>query len=249
MDSDTDWQAALQGLTIPRHIAVVMDGNGRWARQRGLPRLQGHQEGRWATKRFVEACSQVGVEAVSTYAFSVENWRRPTEEVQGLMLLIELALREEAPELHARNLRFTASGRLAELPESLQEAIREAQELTAGNTGTTLNVCVNYGGRAEIVDAARALARQAARGDLDPEGLDEAAFARQLYSPELPEPDILLRPGGEMRYSNFLLWQVAYSELIVMSVLWPDFGPEHLVEAIVEFNHRQRRFGAVPGAA
>lgn len=245
MTADTDWKAPLDGLAIPRHIAVVMDGNGRWARQRGLPRIQGHYEGRKATKRFVEACHDIGVEVVSTYAFSVENWKRPADEVQGLMALLEHAVREETQELHEKNIRFRFSGRLSEVPRSLQDAMSEASELTRGNASMTLNVLINYGGRAEIVDAARHIARLALERKLDPAELDEAAFAAALYSPDLPDPDLLLRPGGEYRYSNFLLWQVAYAELVVMPVLWPDFGRENLVEAVQEFNRRQRRFGGV----
>lgn len=245
MSASEDWRAPLQGLRIPRHIAVIMDGNGRWARQRGLPRIQGHFEGRKATKLFVQSCREIGVQAVSTYAFSTENWKRPPEEVQGLMMLIETALREETPELHDQNIRFMASGRIGQLPETLQQAVAEATELTRHNSGMVLNVLLNYSGRAEIVDAARALAQRVADGTLSPEGIDEAAIAQHLYAPELGDPDLLLRPGGEFRYSNFLLWEMAYTELVVMPVLWPDFGREHLVQAIAEFNRRQRRFGGV----
>lgn len=222
-----------------------MDGNGRWAQQRGLPRIQGHYEGRKATKRCVQACAQLGLEALSIYAFSAENWKRPLEEVDGLMALIEQAVREETEELHSQDIRFRASGRLDDLPISLQDALAEGRERTARNSGMTLNVLINYGGRAEVVDAARKLARQAAAGALSPDSIDERIFADALYAPELPDPDLLLRPGGEFRLSNFLLWEIAYSEIVVLPVLWPDFQREHLVEAIAEFDRRQRRFGGL----
>jgi undecaprenyl diphosphate synthase len=237
--------APLEGLVIPRHLAIIMDGNGRWAQRRGLPRIQGHIEGSKATKRAVLACDDIGVGFVSVYAFSAENWKRPEEEVEGLMALIEHSLRREIAELHERNNRFIASGRLGELPGSLQAAIAEGRELTGGNTGLTLNVLVNYGGRAEIVDAARRLAAQAAAGDLDPAMIDEGMISRSLYSPEVPDPDLVLRPGGEFRISNFLLWETAYSEFFIMPVLWPDFRREHLVEAIIQYNGRERRFGGL----
>ena len=241
----TDWRAPLVGMTIPRHIAVVMDGNGRWARQRGLSRIHGHFEGRKATKLFVQSCREIGVKAVSTYAFSAENWKRPPEEVMGLMQLIEAAVREEAAQLHDQNIRFMASGRLHELPDSLQAAIAEARALTAANDEMTLNVLLNYGGRAEIVDAARALAQRALAGELPPADFTEDLLTSCLYAPELGDPDMLLRPGGEFRYSNFLLWEVAYTELVVMPTLWPDFGHAELIEAVTEYNRRQRRFGGL----
>jgi len=251
MAEDTDrateaLRRQISGLTLPRHIAIIMDGNGRWAQQHGLPRTQGHVEGRNATERCVRACVAINLEVLSLYAFSVENWRRSPSEVAAILDLLEYALREEIEALHEANVRFRASGRLHQLPESLQSCLREAEERMAGNTGTVLNLCVNYGGRAEIVDAARALAARAAGGELLPEDLDEDAFRRHLYQPDLPDPDVLLRPGGEKRISNFLLWEMAYAEIIVMSVLWPDFREEHLGEAIVEFNRRQRRYGGGP---
>lgn len=239
--------AAREGLQIPQHIAVVMDGNGRWAQQRGLPRLAGHLEGRRATKTFMLAADEFGVKAVSLYAFSTENWSRPPEEVKGLMALIEGSLRDEIREMQEANVAFQASGRLSELPEALQATLREGREATSQNTGLRLNLCLNYGGRAEIVDVARALARKAQAGTLDPEAIDEAAVAGELYAANLPEVDLLLRPGREMRVSNFLLWEIAYAEIIVMDVLWPDFRPDHLLEAVRTFTARQRRFGGLVG--
>ena len=245
MSPRSDLQAGLEGLEIPVHIAVVMDGNGRWAELRGLSRIHGHLEGRNATKRCIETCADIGVKALSMYAFSVENWKRPAHEVEALIALIEGALREEIDELDANNIRFMASGRLHELPASLQDAIAESRDRTRENTGLTLNILVNYGGRAEIADAARKLATQAAAGDLDPATIDEALLSGSLYAPQLPDPDLVVRPGGENRISNFLLWEIAYSEIVVMPVLWPDFDDEHLLQAITEYNHRQRRFGGL----
>ena len=235
----------LEEAQIPEHIAIIMDGNGRWAQQRGLPRIQGHFEGRRATKRVIEACHDFGVHAVSVYAFSSENWKRPAEEVHGLMDLIEHALREEIDEMHEDNVVFLASGRLQELPQTLQDAISEGRAKTATNTGLTVNVLVNYGGRAEIADAARKLAEKVRAGEMAAEDIDEQAISDHLYAPHLPDPGLVLRPGGESRISNFLLWELAYSEIIIMPVLWPDFTSAHLVEAILEFSRRQRRFGGV----
>lgn len=236
---------AAEGLTVPSHVAIVMDGNGRWATQRGLPRIAGHIEGRKATKRAVQACGEFGVTALSIYAFSTENWSRPADEVAGLMQLIEGALVEELAELHGMNVRFRASGRLGGLPESMQRIFADARAATANNTGLILNLCVNYGGRAEIVDAARRLAQSAREGALDPASIGEHDFQAALYAPELTDVELFLRPGREMRVSNFLLWEIAYAEIVVMDVLWPDFTAEHLLDAIRAFNKRERRFGAV----
>jgi len=231
---------------IPRHIGIVMDGNGRWAEQRGLSRFDGHLEGRKTAQRVVEACASLGVEVLSLYAFSVQNWQRPTPEVEGLMDLIETALREELQALVANDVRFVASGRRQELPRSLQRILNEVEQETAGNQGLTLNLLVNYGGRTEIVDAARNIAEQVAAGDIFPADIDERLFANYLYTPDLPDPDLVIRPGGEMRVSNFLLWEIAYAELVVMPVLWPDFTTDHLIDAIKEYNTRERRFGRLP---
>ncbi len=188
----------------------------------------------------------MGVQALSLYAFSAENWARPGDEVSGLMTLIEQSLREELDDLIGGDIRFIASGRHGELPEFLQRTLAEAEARTVDNDGMVLNLLINYGGRAEIVDAVRALAGRVQDGELAPEDIDEAALRAHLYAPELPDPDLLLRPGGEMRVSNFLLWEIAYAEIVVMPVLWPDFTGDHLVEAIEEYNERQRRFGRVP---
>jgi undecaprenyl diphosphate synthase len=244
MTEEEALEAAKAGK-LPAHIAVIMDGNGRWAKQRGLSRIEGHHEGRRATKRLVQAAGAVGLPALTVYSFSSENWRRPPEEVQGLMALIEGSLQEELEELHREHVRFVASGRLHELPESLQRTIAAARERTAGNTGLLLNMAVNYGGRTEIVDAARALATHVARGDLAPQEIDEALLAQHLYLPDLPDPDLIIRTGRELRLSNFLLWQAAYAELHVLPILWPEFAKQHLYEAILSYQARERRFGDV----
>jgi undecaprenyl diphosphate synthase len=237
--------AAAENLVIPRHIAVVMDGNGRWAKQRGLPRIAGHYEGRKATKRVVEACKDLRVGALSVYAFSTENWGRPEDEVSGLMALIEHALAEELQELTEVNVQVRASGRLGQLPVSMQKVLSDSIAATANNTGLILNLCINYGGRAELVDAARKLIAEAQAGKLEPQQVDFAHIQSALYQADLPDVELFLRPGREMRVSNFLLWQIAYAEMVIMDVLWPDFAEEHLLEALRVFSGRQRRFGQV----
>ena len=224
-----------------------MDGNGRWAEQHGLSRLEGHIKGRKATRCAVEACSELGVQVLSLYAFSVQNWGRPDDEVSGLMTLIGEALAEELDDLIGAGIRFIASGRCDELPEPLRQMLTRADARTADDDGMVLNLLVNYGGRAEIVDATRALAYQVQAGEITPDEITEQLLRQCLYAPDLPDPDLLLRPGGEMRVSNCLLWEIAYAEIVVMPVLWPDFTAEHLVAAIKEYNARQRRFGGVPG--
>lgn len=230
---------------VPRHVAVIMDGNGRWAHERGLDRVEGHYEGRRAARRFVEAAAERGIGAASLYAFSSENWSRPRREVEALMDLMEGALYAELEDLCANNVRLRASGRLQEVPQGLQNALAQAAEATADNDGMVLNLCINYGGRAEIVDAARAIATEVKSGKLSVEDIDEGTLAAHLYAPELADPDLLIRPGGELRVSNFLLWEIAYTEFYVMPVYWPDFTAEHLDEAIADYNRRQRRFGSV----
>jgi undecaprenyl diphosphate synthase len=233
---------------LPRHIAVVMDGNGRWARQRGLKRIEGHAEGRKATRRVVEECVRLGIEHLSLYAFSTENWSRSAEEVRGILTLIEMALEAELDDLHANNVRFITSGRTQDLPESLQRALAAGEARTAGNSGLVLNLALNYSGRTELADACRAIARDCVEGRLSAAEVTVEAVGRRLYRPELPDVDLFIRPGGEMRVSNFLLWQIAYAEIYVCSVLWPDFQAEHLHEAIAEFGRRERRFGGLPGS-
>jgi undecaprenyl diphosphate synthase len=236
---------------IPRHIAIIMDGNGRWARQRGLPRVEGHRRGERTVRQVIETCGALGVEHLTLYTFSAENWRRSEEEVSALMGLIELVARKEIHELHRKGVRVNVIGRLHELPRSLQDELYRDMALTRENTGMTVNLAINYGGRAEIVDAAQRLAEQVARGVLKPAEITEEALSREMYAPNLPDPDLLIRTGGEMRLSNFLLWECAYSEIWVTQTLWPDFGPKDVQEAIRDYQSRERRFGGVlePAAA
>jgi undecaprenyl diphosphate synthase len=231
---------------LPRHIAIIMDGNGRWARARGLPRIEGHRQGDRSIRAVVERCGEVGVSHLTLYGFSTENWRRSSDEVQFLMRLFEVVARREIDALHQKGVRVRVLGRMDELPKSLREELLRDCELTRENTGLTLNLALNYGGRAEIVDAVRELARRVARGELAPEAITEGEIAAALYLPDTPEPDLLIRTGGEYRLSNFLLWQSAYAELWVTQTLWPDFGRDHLDEALLAYQRRERRFGAAP---
>ncbi|HCU35497.1 MAG TPA: di-trans,poly-cis-decaprenylcistransferase [Armatimonadetes bacterium] len=237
----------LEGLKIPRHVAVIMDGNGRWAEERGVPHLQGHAEGSRATRRLVRTARDIGVEYVSVYAFSTENWSRSSNEVSGLMQLMEMAVKQELAEMQQLNIHVVASGRLSELPASLQAAFAEAEEATSGHSALTLNVCINYGGRAEIIDAVARIAADTAAGTLRAEDISEESFREYLYRPEIPDPDLLIRTSGEMRISNFLLWEIAYAEFVVLPIYWPDFDAEALVGAVEQYNARERRFGARPG--
>ncbi len=234
-------------MAVARHVAIIMDGNGRWAQERGLPRMAGHAEGRKAMKRIVRASGEIGLEVLSVYAFSSENWARPQAEVDALMALFEQATREELPELQEQNVQARVSGRLHELPPGPRQSLLDMAEQTKHNTGLILNVACNYGGQAEIVDAAQKLARRCADGELKPEEIDRDLFARSLYQPDLPPVDLLIRPGGEMRVSNFLLWEIAYAEIYVTPILWPDFQREHLEAALAAFEKRERRFGKAPG--
>lgn len=232
-------------LRIPRHIAIIMDGNGRWAAARGLPRVAGHRAGVEALKRVVRSCGTLGVRYLTVYAFSTENWRRPRPEVDALMRLLVEALRREVAELSAQGVRVNSIGEAEGLPPLARRELERAQALTAGNTGLVLNLAINYGGRRELARAARLLAVRVRAGELDPEEVDEAAVAGVLYTAGQPDPELLIRSSGENRLSNFLLWQAAYSELWISPVLWPDFREEHLLQAVREFNERERRFGGL----
>ena len=235
----------LDPARLPNHVAVIMDGNGRWARQRNLPRVMGHREGVEALKRTLRLCSDWGIGALTTYAFSTENWNRPGEEVSFLMTLFERVLARELEALEREQVRIRFLGNLEQLPDGLQRLIEAATARTAGNTGIHFNVCTNYGGRRELVQAARQLAAQVASGQLDPEAIDEAAFAAQLQTAGDVDPDLLIRTSGEYRISNFLLWQLAYAEIHITDVLWPDFDEAALVRALLDYQNRQRRFGGV----
>jgi len=230
---------------IPGHIAIIMDGNGRWASARGLPRVFGHRAGRDAVRRALEGCRELGVGILTLYAFSTENWRRSQEEVVALMELLHEAVIAEAEELVQNGVRFRTSGDLASIPTVTRNALAELSARTAGNSAVVLNLALNYGGRAEIVHAARELAREVATGTRTADSIDEAALAARLYTAGLPDPDLLVRTGAEQRLSNFLLWQSAYTELVFLDIYWPDFTREHLVHAIAAFQARQRRFGGL----
>jgi len=229
----------------PRHIAIIMDGNGRWARQRGLPRLEGHRAGAEAVRRVVTAAAELGIGYLTLYAFSIENWKRPKTEVRGLMGYLRGYLRRELPTMQKNNVRFLAFGRLEELPVSVRKALDETTRDTTANTGLTLILAVNYGSRLEITDAARSAISDALAGKLHPRDLTPESFSRYLYTRDIPDPDLLIRTSGELRLSNFLLWQSSYSELYFPEVHWPDFDRGHLEEAIREYARRERRYGGV----
>ena len=226
---------------LPSHIAIIMDGNGRWAAQRHLPRVEGHRAGIDAVRDTVETAARLGIGVLTLYAFSVENWKRPATEVGTLMLLLKRYLRSELNTLLGNNIRFRVIGRVEELAADIQDELQAAIDRTAGNTGMLFNIALNYGGRAEIVDAAR----RAMQAGLKPEDLDEPRFASFLYTAGQPDPDLLIRTSGEMRVSNYLLWQIAYAEIYVTETLWPDFRRRHLLEAVLAFQKRERRYGGI----
>jgi undecaprenyl diphosphate synthase len=228
-----------------RHVAVIMDGNGRWARARGLERIEGHWEGYRTLKRIVYAADEMGIRYLTVYGFSSENWRRPQGEVSGLMSLMLAAMRAEIEELAENGIRVRVIGRLADLPEDLRAEFRSAMERTHSHNRLTFTLAINYGGRAEIVDAARRAAADIMAGRLALDALDDDALRDRLYGPDLPDPDLIIRTAGEMRLSNYLLWQSAYSELWVTPTLWPDFSARDLAAAVEDFARRTRRFGAV----
>ena len=228
---------------VPRHVAIVMDGNGRWARQRGLPRTAGHEAGEASLFDVVEGAIELGVKAISAYAFSTENWTRSPDEVRFLMGFNRDVIRRRRDEMHALGVRVRWAGRSRRLWRSVIKELQVAEEMTKDNDVLTLTMCVNYGGRAELADAARGLAREVAAGRLDPEKVDEKAFARHLYVPEVADADLVWRTSGEQRLSNFMLWQAAYSELVFTDVLWPDADRRHLWEAVEIYAKRDRRYG------
>ena len=233
---------------IPRHVAIVMDGNGRWAKQRGLKRTDGHAAGEEALFDTVKGALDIGLDWMTVFAFSTENWRRPVDEVRFLMGFNESLLLRRRDELNELGVRVRFIGRRAgRVPGRLRRQIADAEELTRANRRLTLTFAFNYGGRAELVDAARAIAHEVAAGHLDPDKISDRTLARHLYAPDMPDPDLLVRTSGEFRISNYLLWELAYAELVFTDVLWPDFRRDHLFEAIREFQRRERRFGAVDG--
>lgn len=228
---------------VPSHVAIITDGNRRWAAKRGLPSLAGHSAGAKAVREAIAASIEIGLRYLTIYSFSSENWTRPQDEVSGLMALFIEVLERELTNLQRMNVRVVVIGRMDGLPQSTREAFERVVAKTSDNEGLTLVVALNYGGRAEITEAARSLARDVAKGALDPESIDETAFQARLYTRGIPDPDLLVRTSGEMRLSNFLLWQIAYSELWVTSTLWPDFGRTDLLKAVIEYQKRNRRFG------
>jgi undecaprenyl diphosphate synthase len=230
---------------IPRHIAIIMDGNGRWAKERGLPRLEGHRAGAESVREVMEACIELGVEYLTLYAFSSENWSRPATEVSALMTLLDRFLDEKAKDLDRQNVRLLAIGQLDRLPAKTRALIERIQARTAENTKMTLVLALSYGGREEIVAAARSLATDAAVGKISPAEIDAELFASRLQTAGIPDPDLLVRTSGEMRVSNFLLWQISYAEIVIVKKFWPDFRQRDLAEAVQEYQRRHRRFGAL----
>jgi undecaprenyl diphosphate synthase len=251
-DRDRELTLALDPEKIPAHIAIIMDGNGRWAKRRNLPRIAGHKAGVGAVRNTVETCARLGVKALSLYAFSAENWKRPRTEVDMLWRLLRFYLRHELEELQRNEIRLQSSGRVEALPARVYEELRAVEQATARNQGMRLNLAINYSGRTELVDAVNAIIDEARiEGRLADLTVDEQKIARRLYTAELPEPDLLIRTSGEMRVSNFLLWQIAYAELYVTETLWPDFNRTELLRAILDYQRRERRFGgliAIPEA-
>ncbi len=233
---------------MPRHVAIIMDGNGRWARKRNLPRVAGHRAGIKAVREVVKGCGALGVEYLTLYTFSTENWRRPKTEVRALMRFLRGTLRREREELDRNNVRLSAIGRIKDLPAPVREELSKSIDYLKGNTGLNLILALSYSGRTEILDAVRRVAREVESGALRPGSISESTLRLRLYRGDVPDPDLLIRTSGEMRISNFLLWQIAYSELWVTEVLWPDFRRRHLYEAIGEFQRRERRFGGIKAA-
>lgn len=243
--AEAELLAQIDPARLPHHIAVIMDGNGRWAKQRGKPRIFGHREGAESVRAILDTCARLEIKAVTLYAFSTENWKRPEDEVSGLMQMLKLYLKKELKTVHKNNIRFQAIGKLEGLSEDLQKQIASAMEYTAKNTGTILSVALNYGGRAEIADAARKAAQKLIETGKSLDELSEAEIEKNLYTANLPEVDLLIRTSGEFRISNFLLWQLAYSEIYVTPTLFPDFRRAEIFKAIIDFQKRERRFGGV----
>jgi undecaprenyl diphosphate synthase len=236
---------AIRAHPLPRHVAIIMDGNGRWARARNLPRVAGHREGVQAARSTVRAAARLGIEYLTLFAFSSENWTRPAPEVEFLMRLLESSVEQELPELCGNNVRLRLLGETAALGSGVRQSIQRAVAATAGNTGLVLSIALNYGGRRELVRTIRAIAVRVQRGELSPEAIEEADVTAALDTAGVPDPDLLIRTSGEFRLSNFLLWQVAYTELLVLPTLWPDFSSRDLYLAIADYQGRTRRFGGV----
>ena len=231
--------------TLPAHVAVIMDGNGRWAKQRGLPRVEGHRNGVESVRAIVRACGEVGIKYLTLYAFSVENWNRPKDEVDTLMKYLARFLKNEIGELNRSNVRLEVIGQIYRLPEFVQEQLKKTQAALVKNNGLTLILALSYGGRQEIVEGVRAIAAKAKAGKLEPAEINEQIISQHLYTHQYPDPDLLIRTSGEQRVSNFLLWQISYAEFVITKTLWPDFGRRELYAALEEYTQRHRRYGAV----
>ncbi len=244
-DAETAAQSHVVSGKPPRHVAIIMDGNGRWAQRRGLPRNKGHEAGTANIRPIVAVCPELGIEYLTLWAFSTENWRRPTEEVQGIIQILSESIARETGALHEAGVRLKHIGSLDGLDDDLAGAVQAAIDLTSANTEMTLTLAFNYGGRAEVVTAIREMLRDG----LDPDSVTEETISRYLYTADIPDPDLIIRPSGELRLSNFLIWQGAYAELYFQHILWPDFGPDDLRDAVADFMKRQRRFGAIPDPA
>src|SRR5216117_3382943 len=231
--------------TLPGHVAIIMDGNGRWAKQRNLPRIEGHRHGAESVRAVVRTAGEIGIKYLTLYAFSVENWSRPKDEVDTLMKYLARYLKKEAAELDKNNVRLEVIGQIYRLPEPVQEQLRKTIHALSRNNGLTLVLALSYGGRTEIVDAVRSIATKAQQGKLDPAEITEQTISQHLYTKNIPDPDLLIRTSGEMRLSNFLLWQISYAELVITPTLWPDFRKPQLIAALEDYARRHRRFGGV----
>ena len=245
MSSATPHLSAEARASLPEHVAVIMDGNGRWAKTRHLPRVEGHRRGADSAREIIRAAGELGIKYLTLYAFSAENWNRPQDEVDALMKYLVHYLRTETSELNKNNVRLAVIGQIYRLPENVQEHLRKSIAILSKNNGLTLVMALSYGSRIEIVDAVRDIAGQVKRGRLDPADITEQVFAQHLYTRNLPDPDLLIRTSGEMRVSNFLLWQISYAELFITPTLWPDFRKPQFVAALEEYARRHRRFGGV----
>ena len=250
-DIDSELLRQIDSASLPRHIAVIMDGNGRWARRQRLPRIAGHRAGMQAVREIVEVCSQLGLTALSLYAFSTENWKRPKAEIAMLMDLLREYIQKELAEIHRNNIRLRILGHYEQLPREVRKDLDDALEMTSKNTGMVLNVALNYSARAELADAFNALLKDVQSGRISqaqlagPAPITEEMISERLYTRGLPDPDLLIRTSGEMRVSNFLLWQIAYAEIYVTETCWPDFTRKHLLQAVIDFQKRERRYGGL----
>jgi undecaprenyl diphosphate synthase len=245
MSSATPHLSPEAKASLPAHVAIIMDGNGRWAKQRGLPRIEGHRQGAESARTIIRTAGELGIKYLTLYAFSAENWNRPKDEVDALMKYLIHYLKTETPELNKNNVRLEVIGQIYRLPENVREHLKKSIATLSKNNGLTLVMALSYGSRIEIVDAVRGIAEKVKRGKLDPADITEQVFAQHLYTRNIPDPDLLIRTSGEMRVSNFLLWQISYAELVITPTLWPDFRKPQFFAALEEYARRHRRFGGV----